>query len=134
MAAPRREPCVAASPECCVCGAGIMERGDLQRAELSVSDQSQVGPLQEFLGWAVPDISVSRITGKPRAGEQGALDVVGVLAGSSGLVAAVRVLPEFLRSRKTGLSITATVKGEPFTLTATNVDEVMPILEKLLDG
>lgn len=49
-------------------------------------------------------------------------------------MAAIKVLPEFLRSRKTGLSITMTVKGERFNLTATNVDEVMPILERLLDG
>ena len=57
-----------------------------------------------------------------------------MLASSTGLVAAIRVLPEFLRSRRTGLSVTMTVKGEPFTLTATNVDEVMPVLERLLDA
>ncbi len=115
-------------------GVGRMGRGRSERFELTVSDPSQLGSLQELLKWAVPDARVSRAAAMPSLGEQGALDVLVVLASSSGLVAAIKVLPEFLRSRKTGLSITATVKGEPFTITATNVNEVMPILEKLLDG
>jgi hypothetical protein len=112
----------------------IMDRAGSLRVVLSVSDQSQLGWLEDFLGWAIPDVSVSRIAAQPGAGEQGALDVLAVVAGSSGLVAAVKVLPEFLRSRKTGLSITMTVDGQPFTLTATSIDEVMPILERLLDA
>ncbi len=111
-----------------------MERGNTYSAELSASDQSQLERLREFLSVAVPDVAVSRIAGRPGAGELGALDVLVVLASSSGLLAAIKVLPEFLRSRKTGLSITMTVKGERFTMTATNVDEVMPILERLLDA
>jgi Effector Associated Constant Component 1 len=110
-----------------------MGRVNSERVELAVSDQSQIGPLQQFLSWAAPDAGVSRIPGRPGVGEQGALDVLAVLASSSGLVAAIRVLPEFLRSRKAGLSITMMVRGAPFTLTATNIDDVMPVLERLLD-
>ena len=55
-------------------------------------------------------------------------------AGSSGVLAAIRVVPEFLRSRRTSISITAKVKGEPFTLTADNIDEVMPLIERILDA
>lgn len=110
-----------------------MEPEDFQGIALSVSDQSQLGSLQEFLRMA-PGVRVIRVPGEPVAGEQGALDVLTVLAGSSGLVAAVKVLPEFLRSRRTGLSITMTVRGTPFTLTATNADEIMPILDRLLDA
>jgi hypothetical protein len=100
--------------------------------EFSVSDYAELGSLQEFLGWT-PDVRILRIAGRPDAGEQGALDVLTVLAGSSGLVAALKVIPEFLRSRRTGLLITTTVKGKQFTLDATNVDDIMPILERLLD-
>jgi hypothetical protein len=113
---------------------GIMEQAYSGYAELSVSDYSQLRPFQDYLGSVVPDVRVSRIAGRAGAGEQGALDVLAVLAGSSGLVAVIRVLPEFLRSRKTGLSVTMTVRGELFTLTATNIDEVMPVLERLLDA
>jgi hypothetical protein len=42
-------------------------------------------------------------------------------------------LPAFLRSRRSSLEITTTVKGKPFIITATNIDEVMPIVERLLD-
>jgi len=110
-----------------------MERIGGERVELRASDPSQLGALQKFLSWAAPSTSVSRIAGEPGVGEQGALDVLVLLASSSGLVTAIKVLPEFLKSRKTGLTITATVKGKPFKMTATNVDEVMPILDKILD-
>jgi hypothetical protein len=106
----------------------------IERAELSVSDQSHAMALRKFLPLAVPDAKVSLGAGIPEAGELGALDVIEVLASSSGLIAACRMLPEFLRSRRTTLSITATVRGEPLTFTATNLDEVLPVLEKLLDG
>jgi hypothetical protein len=89
--------------------------------------------LQSLLSLAGLDAYVQRTAGGPGPREQGAADVLVLLAGSSSLVAAIKVLPEFLRSRRTGLSITATVKGKPFTITVTNVDEVMPIMEKLLD-
>lgn len=109
-----------------------MQRENSERMELEVSDPSQLRSLQDFLAWAAPDVIVSRTTGVPGAGQLGVLDVLAIAASSSGLVAAIKVLPEFLRSRKTGLSITTTVKGQPFSLTATNIDEVMPVLESLL--
>lgn len=109
-----------------------MQRENSERMELEVSDPSQLGSLQEFLGWAAPDANVSRIAGEPGPGNLGVVDVLVLLASSSGLVAAIKILPEFLRSRKAGLSITMTVKGQPFILTATNIDDVMPVLERLL--
>lgn len=104
--------------------------------QLCISDQAQLGYLQEYLSLAAPEAKVLRVAGHPRVGEQGALDVLEVVlagGGGGGLLAAIRVLPEFLRSRRSSLSITATVKGQPVTITAINVDEVMPILERLLD-
>lgn len=100
--------------------------------ELSVSDYAQIGSLEELLR-LTPGLHVSRIPGQAAPGEQGTLDVITVLASSSGLVAAVRMLPEFLRSRRSGLSITTTVRDKVVVLKATNVDDVMPILERLLD-
>jgi hypothetical protein len=110
-----------------------MEQQDVILIELYASDQSQLGSLQSLLSSAVPDAAISRVAGQPAVGEQGSLDILAVLASSSGLVTAVRILPEFLKSRRTALSITTTVKGRPFILKATNIDEVMPVLEKLLD-
>jgi membrane-associated two-gene conflict system component 1 (EACC1) len=103
-----------------------------QQVTLSVSDHSQLRPLQELLR-QVPELSVLRTPGRPERGELGALDVLTVVAGSSSLVAAVKVLPEFIRSRRTSLSVTITTKGESRTLEANNVAEVMPIIERLIN-
>jgi hypothetical protein len=109
-----------------------MDAQDSQRVELSVSDQAELGFLREWLSWT-PGLDISQAAGEPGPGEQGALDVLMMLGSSGVLIAAIKTLPEFLRSRRTGLSVTMTVKGKPLTLDASNIDEVMPILERLLD-
>lgn len=102
-----------------------------QQVVLSVSDQAQLRSLAVWLDslWSV---KVQQLPGTPGEGEQGSLDVLTVLAGSSGLMAMIKIIPEFIRARRSDFHITMTVKGEPFTLDATNVDEVLPILERLL--
>jgi hypothetical protein len=99
---------------------------------LSVSNYAEITPLQKYLECA-PGLLVLRVAGRPVLGSQGALDVLTLVASSSSLIAALKIIPEFLRSRRTGLSITTTVKGEKFVLNADNIDIVMPILEKLID-
>jgi hypothetical protein len=50
----------------------------------------------------------------------------------------VNVLPQFLRSRKAGLSVTmtATVKGKTreLTVTADNAQELLPVIDRFLHG
>jgi len=104
------------------------------RAEIAASDPAELGALQDFLVLTAPGVIVRRIPGQPDVGEQGALDWLEILAGSSGVVAAVRMLPEFVRSRRSDFTITTTVNGRPFALNAANIDEVMPILDRLLDA
>jgi hypothetical protein len=101
------------------------------QAEFSVSDYSQIGPLHEWLK-SVPGIQVDRIPGVPGDREMGAVDVLTVLAGSSGIIAAIRMIPEFLRSRRSDISITVTVNGEKFSITASNVKDTLPILERAI--
>ena len=110
-----------------------MESDEAGRIELRISDYAEIGSLQQWLEF-VPGIRAARIAGSPGPGEQGVLDALTLVAGSSGLVAALKIIPEFLRSRRSGLSIQAIVKGRAVTLNATNVNDVMPILERLLDG
>ncbi|MCX5328521.1 hypothetical protein [Streptomyces sp. NBC_00140] len=74
------------------------------------------------------------VPGAPGPSELGALEVLVVLAGSTGVVGAIKTLPDFIRSRRANFRIETTVNGQPFVLDATNVDdEVMAILERLLD-
>jgi hypothetical protein len=108
------------------------ESDELVTLELAVSDQSQLPMLREWLR-AQPGVKVGVLPGTPGAGEQGALDVLTVVAGSSGLVAAVKVLPEFIRSRRSGFHIETTARGKKLIIDATNVEDIMPVLERLLD-
>ena len=56
-----------------------------------------------------------------------------IAADSSVLVAVVKVLPEFLRSRKPGVSVTVTVERKKLTVTAENARN-SPVIERFLDG
>jgi hypothetical protein len=78
-------------------------------------------------------VEVAVIPGIPGPGDLGVLDVLVVVAGSGGAMEAIRTLPDFIRSRRSGIRIETTVAGQSFVLDATNVDEIMPILERLLD-
>lgn len=98
---------------------------------LSVSDQPQLASLRDWLR-SQRDAEVVLRPGSPGTAEQGALDVVTILASSSGLVTAIRILPEFIRSRRSGFRIQTVVRGEEFVLDAANVADVMAILERLL--
>jgi Effector Associated Constant Component 1 len=104
-------------------------------AELSVSDHGQLGSLAEYPRLAVPGVRVTPSAGSAGAGEQGALDVLMIVAESNVLVAVVKVLPEFLRSHKPGVSVTVTVRGErrQLTVTANDAGDLAPVIEKFFD-
>jgi hypothetical protein len=111
----------------------IMGVEDRRSVELAVSHQGELGSLRKWLTLASPEAEVHQIPGTPDPGEQGAFDVLSVLAASTGLVAAIKTLPPYLRAKRSDLSVTVTVRGKKLTVDARNVEEVMPILERLLD-
>lgn len=100
---------------------------------LTVSDQAELRSLREWLT-EVPDTEVHQKAAASSAGEQGALDYVTVIASSGGLIAAIRMVPAFLRARRPTLKITMRLGDKKFTVDATNVDDVLPVLEKLIDA
>lgn len=104
-----------------------MERD--KRADLAVSDYAQLGALRDFLSWAVPEVRVLLIPARPGRGEQ---SVLALLASTGGMLSAVRQLPQFLMSRRPALSMTITVGRTSVELTASNLDEVIPVLEQAL--
>lgn len=109
-----------------------MEHEYPERIEFALSDYAEIGSLQEYLGLAT-DIHIERLPGRPGASEQGALDILAVVAAARVLVAVVKTIPEFLRSRRSNFSVTTTFKGKKFVLTARNVKEELPALLRLLD-
>jgi hypothetical protein len=102
------------------------------QARLSVSDPAEFASARDWLG-RVPGIDVRQLPSVPAPGEQGAGDLLMIVAESTGvLTVAVRSLPEFIRSRRSNVTVTVTTADKKFELTTTNVAEVMPLLEKAL--
>jgi len=102
--------------------------------ELAVSDPAKLRSLAGALT-AVGQVRVELTSGRPGPGEQGVADVLTVVATSSGLIAAIKVLPEFIRSCRSSFTIELTFRGEKFTLTVSNADkETVRILKRLLEG
>jgi hypothetical protein len=57
-----------------------------------------------------------------------------IVADSSVLVTITKVVPEFLRSRKPGMSVTVKVKGKQLIVKADNAEDVIPVIDRFLDG
>ncbi|QMU69620.1 hypothetical protein [Streptacidiphilus sp. P02-A3a] len=103
---------------------------------VTVSDPVELRSLHEHLR-RVPGAEVTRIPGRPGPGEQGAWDVLEVLTGSgSALAVVVRALPDFIRSRRSDITVTMTSGDRSITINRTNVGEdawaaeVKPVLDE----
>jgi hypothetical protein len=72
----------------------------------------------------------------PDGTANGAGNLVGLAleASTGGLIAAISILPGFIRTRPPGLSVTIAARGGALTLTAADLDELMPAAGQLLDG
>lgn len=102
-----------------------------EQIELGVSDLSQLPLLRDWLR-AQSGVNVAVTHTAPGPGEQGTIDVLTVLASSSGLVAVIKTLPDFIRSRRSDFRLETTIRGEKLVLDATNVEDVAVLLERLL--
>jgi hypothetical protein len=101
--------------------------------QFAVSNPAELASLHSWLS-RVPDARVLREAQPLRPGEQGGWDVLTVLAsGSSVLAVAIRTLPDFMRSRRSTVSIKVKVKDLEVELTAANVEDVLRTLLKALD-
>lgn len=105
---------------------------DTEAISLAVSDQSQLASLRRWLR-EVPQVSVEITSVRPGPGEQGAVDVLTIVASAPTLIAAIKMLPEFIRSRRAGFRIEATVRGKKFVLDATNSEDLLAVLDRFLN-
>jgi len=101
--------------------------------EVWLSDLSQQRALREWLE-RVPGVRVEQTAQPPGPGEQGAADVLTILAGSGGVLAVtIRTLPEFVRSRRSSFTLAVKLDdGTEYTLNAENLNELPPVIEKAL--
>jgi hypothetical protein len=105
---------------------------DEGRIEFRLSDNAQLSSLQGTLS-LLPTTRVKRAAGSPpRPGELGAADYLSAIGGSSALLMLIRMLPDFLRARRSDLNVEVSYKGKTVRVDATNLDQVMPILEMML--
>lgn len=101
---------------------------------LSVSDQAEISSLRAHLH-RNRDIAVEQRAGAPGPGEQGIWDFLQVTAATGGLlVVAIRTLPEFIRSRRTDVSVTVKKGDQEVVITAANAEDALRLMEKALDG
>ncbi|MFI6317563.1 hypothetical protein ACIBG8_08585 [Nonomuraea sp. NPDC050556] len=102
--------------------------------EITVSDPSQLRSLRGWLERA-PGIRVEQAAGTPGPGEQGAADVLVLLAGGGGALAvAIKTLPDFIRSRRSDIELTLKTEGKEITVSAKNADDIQAIVDAFLDA
>jgi len=102
--------------------------------ELMVSDPAELRSLRSLLE-RVPELEVVQRGSEPGPGEQGAWDFLQVIAASGGTLAvAVRVLPEFIRSRRTDVSVTVRKDGQEIVVTAANAEDALRLVDKAVNG
>ncbi|WP_051969288.1 effector-associated constant component EACC1 [Kitasatospora azatica] len=102
--------------------------------ELWVSDPTELRALRSLLG-RIQGLEVVQRAGRPAEGELGAWDVLQVAAASGGLlVAAVGAIPEFIRSRRTEVTVTIKRDDQEIAVTAANAEDALRLVDKALNG
>lgn len=103
-------------------------------ANVTVSEPSQLAALHSWLA-RVPGIDVDRLSIEPSVGEQGAWDLLVVLAGSSGILAtAIRSLPEFIRSKRSDIEVIVEVGEKKIVIRGSNVEDIPRMIGSIFDG
>jgi len=113
-----------------------MPLGDSGRVEITVSDPGQLISLAELLRWAAPGVRVLPVHAPGPDGDAGGpgnLAGLALEASTGGLIAAINILPGFIRSRPPGLSVTIAARGDALTMTAADLDALMPAAGRLLE-
>ncbi|MEO5876483.1 MAG: hypothetical protein ABIS86_06230 [Streptosporangiaceae bacterium] len=103
------------------------------RLWLAPGTMADLGPLRRWVARA-PDVGVETVQADIRPGELGAADTLTVLAGSGGaLVVAIRTLPDFLRARRTNVTIKVKVGETTFEIDVKNAEDMVPLIEQLIE-
>ena len=100
--------------------------------EFATSDSRDLVALRDWLrGQGNIETTLASLQASP--GELGAGEVLIALASSSVLSAAIKTLPDFLRSRRSGVRIEASAGNQKVVVDVTNAEDAVVVLERLLD-
>jgi hypothetical protein len=103
---------------------------------VSISDPTELRSLRNHMADA-PGVAVSRATGAAGDGELGAWDVLQVAAAGGGaIVVAIKMIPEFIRSRRRDVSVTVKIDGDrrEVVITAANAEDAVRLIEKAMNA
>ncbi|MDH6143427.1 MULTISPECIES: effector-associated constant component EACC1 [Kitasatospora] len=102
--------------------------------ELRVSDPAELRALRTLLV-RMPGLEVVQQAGAPVQGELGVWDFLQVAAASGGvLAAAVGTIPEFIRSRRTDVTVTIKREDLEVEVNASNAEDALRLVDKALNG
>ncbi|MCD0444125.1 hypothetical protein LO763_10865 [Glycomyces sp. A-F 0318] len=101
-------------------------------ARISVSDQAELRSLREHLR-RIRGAQVEQVAAEPEAGALGSGELLQIAVPAAGLLAVVvRTLPEFIRSRRSSVSVTVETADWNVTVSGENLDDVESVIKRVL--
>ncbi|WP_369690057.1 effector-associated constant component EACC1 [Nocardia harenae] len=116
-----------------------MTERDTVACRILISEPSELLSLKKYVQ-SVGNVSVDRVHGDVGAGHLGAVDHIEIAAGTVAVIGvALRALPEFIRSRRSDVSLTIRLDSNvdehrQLTLNVKNLAGADDLIEKFLDG
>ncbi|MFD0556520.1 hypothetical protein FB566_1763 [Stackebrandtia endophytica] len=106
------------------------EGPEVTEIRLSISDGAELRSLREHLR-RIRGVEIEQIPFASRPGSLGASDVLQIAVPAVGVIAVViRTLPDFIRSRRSSVTITVESGDMKATITGENIDDIEPIVKR----
>jgi hypothetical protein len=107
---------------------------DEVRVDISISDPAELAALERRLGQG-HGVRVQREATGIEPGSLGLPDLLVLFGGGSTVVGALKMLPDFIRSRRSDVRVEVTVNGEHIVIDAKNADKRLQALaERIADS
>lgn len=109
------------------------EHSFLERVAITVSDRAELRSLRKWLE-DVEEVRVDLASGTAAAGELGLGDFLVMAGSSTGLVAAVNVLPAYIKSRRPGIVLSVEYKDLKLKVDAQNVEDCAQTMRSAVEA
>jgi len=103
------------------------------RVDISISDPAELTALARWLG-SQDGVRVQREAATIEPGHLGIPDLLVLFGGGSTVLGALKMLPDFIRSRRSDIHVEVTVKGERVIIDAKNANKALEALAERVIG